>query len=145
LDFASNGHFTAAFATSDDTSLIPGVFSVGPGTVSLKADPFFSLDLQGNIKILQKPDGTWAVNQAYAFTAAEGPFTHDFAPLPPTLLDLGFTALRANSSSAILLARDNSGTFSISVTNLQLDLFSRTFSSISGGVDSLGLLSLSLA
>jgi photosystem II stability/assembly factor-like uncharacterized protein len=145
FDFASNGHFTAAFSTSDDTPLLPGVFSIGPGAVTLKADPFFSLDLQGNIRILQKPDGTWAVNQAYDFTAAEGPFTHDFASLPPTLLDLGFSALKANSSSAIRLARDNSGTFSINVINLQLDLFGRTFSSISGGVDSLGLLSLSLA
>ena len=145
LDFASNGHFTAAFATTDDTPLIPGVIVIGPGAVSLSADPFLSVDLNGNFKILQKPDGTWAVNQNLAFSASEGPFTHDFAPLPPTLLDLGFTAVETSAGSAIRLARDTTGAFSVSVSNLQLELFGQTFTSVSGLVSAQGLFSVQLA
>jgi hypothetical protein len=142
FEFAANGHFEASLATLGDTPVIPGIFELGPGSVLLTRDPFFSLDINAPVRLLQTPDGNWVLNQTLSFAAAEGPFEHLFTELPDPLLGLGFMSLAPGDAGAVRVSRNASGVFSVGVVDLDMTLFGRAFASLSGTASSSGLLNL---
>jgi hypothetical protein len=142
FEFAANGHFQASLATPGDTPVIPGIFELGPGSVQLTRDPFFSLDVNAPVRLLQTPDGNWVLDETLSFAASEGPFDHVFTELPDPLLGLGFMSLAPGEAGAVRVSRNASGVFSVGVDDLDLTLFGRSFASLSGTASSSGRLNL---
>ena len=144
FEFESDGDFEASFATLGDTPVLPGVFTIGPSSIAVeRANGFHSLDLSGGIRLLQTPAGDWAYDQTASFSASEGPFTHNITGLPDPILNLGFTSLDTDTSSAIQISRDTSGAFGVALNNFDFTLFGRSFANLSGSADTSGLVTFS--
>lgn len=146
FDYATNGDFTASFATLGNTPMIPGIFEMGPASIEFtQSGGFFGLEAQGHMNLLRNTDGAWAVSEPLVFQASEGPFSHEFGQLPPTLLPLGFMSVNTDSSSIIAVQRDGNGVFSLAVSNLDLVLLGQSFANLSGSAASDGRLNLNAA
>lgn len=142
FQFEGVDRFEASFATLGATPVLPGVMELGPGSVRLVRDPFLSVEADGELRLLKRPDGGWAMRRPFLFTAEEGPFVHAIDNLPDPLLDLGFLGIRTDASSQIEINRDASGAFGVAVQNLDLVLFDRSLANLSGAAASDGQINL---
>jgi hypothetical protein len=147
LDIAlfPNGNFAASFATQGDMPFLPGVFEVGSSSISLVRSNSLTLDVQGQLRMLKRPDGQWSVRTNLNLRFAEGPFTYAVTNLPPRLLDLEFMSIRTGTQSRLQISRAVNGTFSVEAANIQLHLLERQFSNLSGSANTQGLLTLTAA
>ena len=145
LEFLATGDFTISIATDDDLLLLPGIVEFDPGAIQLaKQGVEFSLDINGELRMLRRPDRTYVYQQVVDFHTETGTFTYvlDDDDLPGSLLSNDLVDLGTNSLSTVILSRDDAGVFGVAVNNLELVLLAQTFTGMSGSVEG-SLLSLS--
>ena len=127
-------------SSSATTPIIPSVVELGPGTTVAFTNAvsgvarFSSFRTTGDLRLLAKPGGGFAITQPFNFRASDGPFTNSITSFPTTILDTPLLRITPAASPKIEIRRDGNGVFGVLVNNFNLSLLGGANTLVSGSV-----------
>jgi photosystem II stability/assembly factor-like uncharacterized protein len=122
------------------TPVIPAVVEFGPGTTlaftnavsgSIRVSTFRT---SGDLRLLAKPGGGFAVTQPFNFSASDGPFTNAITSFPATLLDTPLLKITPATNPRLEVRRSAAGVFGLSLANFNLSLLGGANTLVSGSL-----------
>jgi hypothetical protein len=120
--------------------VIPAVVEFGPGTTlaftnavsgSIRVSTFRT---SGDLRLLAKPGGGFAVTQPFNFSASDGPFTNAITSFPATLLDTPLLKITPATNPRLEVRRSAAGVFGLSLANFNLSLLGGANTLVSGSL-----------
>jgi photosystem II stability/assembly factor-like uncharacterized protein len=122
------------------TPLIPAVVEFGPNTFFAFTNAVSggirvsSVRTSGELRLLAKPGGGFAVAQPFNFLATDRPFTNAITSFPATLLDTPLLRITPGTGARVEVRRDAAGVFGVGVNNFNLSLLGGANTLVSGGL-----------
>ncbi|MBL9128581.1 MAG: choice-of-anchor D domain-containing protein, partial [Verrucomicrobiales bacterium] len=123
------------------TPVIPAVAEFGPNTQlaftnavsgSTRVSTFRT---SGELRLLAKPGGGFAVAQPFDFRASDGPFTNAITTFPATVLDTPLMRIAPAAGARVEIRRDAAGVFGVSLTQFNLSLLGGANTLVSGSLN----------
>jgi hypothetical protein len=144
LSLSTGGVVSASFKVGD-TLVLPGLFELGAGSLSLsRSTTSTQLTVSAQARVLKNPNGTWVAAPQVSFTVGEGAFEIPLTVAATTLVDLPVVRI-GTSGSGVSFGRDGSGGFYLELEGLQVTLLGKALSGLGGRVGTSGALQLSCA
>jgi len=122
------------------TPLIPAVVEFGPNTLFAFTNAVAggirvsTIRSSGELWLLAKPGGGFAVTQPFNFQASDRPFTNAITTFPATLLDTSLLRVTPGTGARVEVRRDASGVFGVAVNNFNLSLLGGANTLVSGAL-----------
>ncbi|TVR52157.1 MAG: hypothetical protein EA425_05470 [Puniceicoccaceae bacterium] len=136
--------FEGDFALPEGLPLLPGLIEFGPAEAGFRFGESIipSISAEGSIRILKRPNGTWALTRAFAFDSADAANSIGL-PSAFTLIDLGVVRIRGDQQSGLIVQRSGS-VFTLGAQDLLFDGFGISAFRFSPTVNSTGQIAVTL-
>ncbi|MCI0534996.1 MAG: choice-of-anchor D domain-containing protein [Verrucomicrobiales bacterium] len=130
----------AQVTATSATPIIPAIAELAPNTsvsftnVASGNTRFSSLRTSGQLRLLAKPGGGFAINQSFNFFASDGPFTNSITAFPATILDAPLLRVTPGSNARLEVRRTSQGVYGVGLANFNLSLLGGANTTVSASL-----------